>query len=442
MSLLRFPSRAFDKPLPPVPSEGVGAFCVTFDAKWLPYLLGAAGVLCAGGTWESEKERCISEGMTLLAALMTGEFCQPSPEPGDSGIELGDCMGCCIRWNNGVLEVFSCGVWTPVPGAAGNGFEPTQPGAGAPQPQPNGGTAEYCGALSGLNKYYLPTTVNTGDVITFSRLLGSWNDGVEVVWHCPDGWLFVAGSCFQEPLYNGGTDPLPGTMHMSIVASIAGDFYDVLNLDGSGNPQPFTVPAGYTNAPVIVQANVDYGGQIYGEVTFCVDVTNNQPGTFTHEFDLTKAPTPFHVTDPIPGWTPPIGGVWVPGEGWRENTSSNYPTSPNDSTTIDIIATFSHITLTSAVLYYDLVKGTEAAGSTSGLYFDRLGSTVASDTTASDTNPDGNGKTFLIPLGSYDVDDIQVHIQSNNAAHGSGTPGTIRAYRLVVTGIGIDPWLS
>lgn len=38
----------------------------------------------------------------------------------DSDDESEECeMGCCLRWNNGVLEVFSCGAWTPVEGIGG-----------------------------------------------------------------------------------------------------------------------------------------------------------------------------------------------------------------------------------------------------------------------------------------------------------------------------------
>lgn len=317
MSLLPFPSRPFDKPLPPVPADGTGDFCFTIDGKWFPYLLGAVGVLCAGGTWESEKERCISEAMTLLAQLMVAEPCPPEPEPDMTGLSGDDCMGCCLRWNEGVLEMLSCGVWTAVPGQAGNGFEPTQPGAGAPQPEPGGGTAEYCGALSGKQKYYLPTTVSAGDTILFSRLNGSWNDGIELAWHCPDGWLFVGGSCFETPVYNGGTDPLIGSFHMSIIAEIAGSFYDVLNIDSNGNPQVFTVPGGITDAPVVFQANVDYGGNIYGEVTFCVDVTNNQEqGDWVATFNFMAAPGPFH---------PAGNGQYTPGDGWTETEVTSGP---------------------------------------------------------------------------------------------------------------------
>jgi hypothetical protein len=63
---------------------------------------------------------------------------------------------------------------------------------------------------------------------------------------------------------------------MSLVANIGGTYYDVLGVDIAGNPTPFTVPPGITNADVTLQANTDPLSSAVGNVSFCVTVTNNQ----------------------------------------------------------------------------------------------------------------------------------------------------------------------
>lgn len=63
---------SFDSPVPPVPSTGEGDFCVSFDRKWLGYMVGALQVLLDRSTYESEQDRAISEAANLILAIQTG----------------------------------------------------------------------------------------------------------------------------------------------------------------------------------------------------------------------------------------------------------------------------------------------------------------------------------------------------------------------------------
>ncbi len=428
MSLLRFPSRAFDVPLPPVPIAGTGDFCITIDRKWVPYLLGAAGVLCAGGTWESDQERCIAEAMTLLAQLMDGDNCLTETID-NTGVEIEDCE-MKLRMCGGKLQFCDCGTWTDIPscdGDTGGGFTPTQPGGGTDQPQPGGGTANYCGALSGLQKYYLPTLLNTGDIVTFSMLDGAWNDGIEAAWHCPDGYLFIGGACFQTLIYNGGTDPLMGVMHMALVGEIGGTFYDVLNIDSTGAPQPFTVPAGVVNQPLIVQGNVDYGGTIYGEVTFCVEVTNNQTATFTHPFYLTTNPGGFlPLTD---------GGTfatWIAGTGWdgAQDTLGSCSGFPPDRALLWISRSMPSARFINTIRIIGSTSTDLGAGSGARqLYVDGSGSSLGIDSNVGPFD-------ITLPVNAIVNTDFSILINSICVTAGA----TVTVETVIVAGDGIDPF--
>jgi len=270
MTFPNFPYVSFPDPLP-VPTDDRGDFCFVFDGKWKPYILGALFPLLIQRTWDTNDEDVIDQAGELLYAIMTAKKCEV---PDTTGVEVEDCE-VRLRYCGGKLQVCDCGTWVDVPSCDGNPIQPQpgQPGAGAPQPSVGGAPVQYCGAMAGNSKWLLPTTVSTDDTITFEGLEGAWNDGFEFAWHCPDGWLYALGSCAQPFTYNGATDPLQGVTHMTLIAKIGSTYYDVLAVDFNGNPTTFTVPSGHENDKVVLQANVDYGGQVWGEVSFCVNVT-------------------------------------------------------------------------------------------------------------------------------------------------------------------------
>jgi hypothetical protein len=228
-------------------------------------------------------------------------------------------MGCCLRFQDGVLQMLDCGVWVDVPGQGDGPMQPSQPGAGTGTPPPNGGTNQYCGALAGNQKWYLPFLVNSGDVLLVSGLNGAANDSRELFWHCGDGWLFVEDACWENIQYNESGDPLMGTRHMEIVANIGGTYYDILLVDNQGATHPFTVPSGITNAQVILQYNTDYTAPIYGDVAFCVDVTNNASGgAFVEPQDFQRSPGNWHTCG---------NGTYTVGVGFTDTLVDSGPNS-------------------------------------------------------------------------------------------------------------------
>lgn len=170
---------------------------------------------------------------------------------------------------------------------------------------------QYCYAMTGRDQRILPALVSSGDTILLSRLNGAWLDTRRLFWNCPDGWIFAGGVCGPGSFMTG-SDPAPSVLHMSIIARIAGVYYDVVGVDSNGNPTTFTVPPGISNDQVTFLCNTDAPDQTTGDISFCADVTNNAIGDFTHTFLFDQAPS---------GWIPDtIAGVpagsWVPGVGW------------------------------------------------------------------------------------------------------------------------------
>lgn len=222
---------------------------------------------------------------------------------------------CCLRWNNGALQMFSCGVWTDVPGG---GPQPMsgQPGGGAPQAPKGGGTATNCFEMVGGSKVVLPQNVNSGDTILISDIFGAFHQtAYSILWYCPDGYIFADGSCFATlPL--GGSDPIPTQLHFAIIAEINGTFYDVLGTSPTQtDPQLFTVPSGISNAQVTLQLNTDNLASIDGSANFCVTVTNNQATAWMHDIDLTVTPGGFVSCRPT-GTTDDLS-TWIAGTGWK-----------------------------------------------------------------------------------------------------------------------------
>ena len=315
MIFRQFPYLPFEKPIPAPPLENGGAICLQIDRKWLPYLCGLLLTLCVERTWISDADRATGEASILLDQFMLANACPISQM--EQVVEGDDCMGCCLRFQNGHLQILSCGEWVDVPGQSSNeGVGTSQPGVGITPPNPNGGINDYCGALGGNDAWLLPVHVSAGDTLLFHQLLGAWRDDREIIWNCPDGWVYALGACGQT-FPHGSPDPLPTGLHMALIALIDGNYYDVLGLDATGQPTVFTVPGGITDKEVLIIPNIDDKTHVNGEVSYCVTVQNNQVGSFTHIFDF-KVGSGGFVPFVIPAGSGGQG-IWTPGTGWQDD---------------------------------------------------------------------------------------------------------------------------
>jgi len=250
----KYPYQPFDEPIP-APPDDEGALCFSIDAKWKPYLVGLLKTLLVERTWESDEERATTEASILLSEILTADFC-PVEAP---GIELEDCMGCCIRWNDdGVLQVFSCGEWTDVPGPGSvPGFNGGQPAQGTPQPAP-GACENFIGKVLFFGRWLLPVPVSTNDVITVNNAFGAATDYVHdfPLWRCGDGNVFEVGGCVDDTeTFNAG-DPAPAIHHGSIIGFDGTNYYD-FGPSANSTPVSITIPPGITNQNFVILLNFE-----------------------------------------------------------------------------------------------------------------------------------------------------------------------------------------
>ena len=186
----------------------------------------------------------------MLAEFMSAGSCTIQPS---GGIEMDECMSCCIRWNNGILEVFSCGEWTPVPGGGPGGTQ--TPPQGSPQPAP-GGCEEFFGTVKYGGKYLLPVPVSEGDEITVTNCLGAWTGFINDfdIWYCGDGLIFFAGGCIEGTQESLTDDLLLTANHNALLAHIGDTYYDCGDAANS-LPVTIVVPSGVSAANMTFLAN-------------------------------------------------------------------------------------------------------------------------------------------------------------------------------------------
>lgn len=270
MNFQSTPYQAIPEPLNPPPNEGLGDFCFTVDGKWIPYLVAVVKTLAIERTWISENRRVTDEARNLMAAIM---HARPCTSPATGGLEMEDCMGCCLRWNDGVLEMFSCGEWQAVPGTPGGvpgpGGSTLPPSGGQPAP---GECREYNLLLNANMATILPIQVSTGDTVQVSAFKGAWSDAfpdpVTAIWYCANGAIYALGFCSGAQHTEGG-DPLPTAPHMGLIAEVGGiGTYLDFSLDGVIQG----IPAGVTDENLTFIPNDSTPGDNLGGVSFHVKV--------------------------------------------------------------------------------------------------------------------------------------------------------------------------
>lgn len=270
MSILFHPYQPFPKPLPPVPNENLGPFCLEIDGKWIPYLLGAISTLAIDQTWESDEFRSTGEARNLL-----GEFARAVKCAIDNahGVEMDDCMGCCIRWSEaGILEVFSCGEWVPVPGpgSAISISGPTTPPN--PNPPAAGECQNFIGKVRFFGRWLLPVMVSTGDQITVTNADGITTDYIIdfPVWRCPDGDVFVLTGCVTGTEIFNASDPAPAFHHANLIGFDGTNYYD-FGLAADSMPVTITIPPGITDQNFVLLINSP-GPAGDGDVSFDIKI--------------------------------------------------------------------------------------------------------------------------------------------------------------------------
>lgn len=432
----QFPPSPFARPVPSFPApvqppqvdpdaDPLGTIRV--NCSWLPYIIGACMQLTLQATWKGTPDDIKLAQLranNLLSLFFPINTCGCGKDCTEQdGIDCGGdcCMGCCIRFENGVLQTLVCGVWTDVPGQspAGSGG---QPGNGAPQPQPGGGQATYMACFDADNTWVLPTLVNSGDVINVTSTSGAWNDPDHDfnMWRCPNGEQFILGACLSGTAVFVGTDPLPTSNHMSLSAIINGTFYAILG-------GPFTVPPGITNAQVFFVANDSNRSNDQGNVCFTVQVQNNIASSWCVSDDFTLSQW---------AWAPVVAnagcllGTWNNGTGWTEDdcTVGTTPVRNAAIRNTEPITFLSQIEAT-----FDITPGFyQSGGSAPAVVVLVNGVTVFSQTNAA-TTPGHNVLTIPINVGS--VTSVEFALQSDEGGPGPFT-GSATIEKLVLTGTG------
>jgi hypothetical protein len=307
-----------------------------------------------------------------------------------------------------------------------------QPGAGSPQPSPDGGTACYTGKLQANGVVLLPTVVNTGDIITVNNFSGAGTDGT-AQWFCPDGSIFFLGAC-AGPSGLNGSDPLPTAQHMSILAKIDGVYYPLAEVGA------ITVGASVVNQQVTLQVNDSSLGDNYGEYTFNVCVQNNQETTWTHElkFDL-SANSFVNWNDLVSSGTP---GTWTPGTGWIASTI--YQGSSGEYfRTVRIKRTgITPFKFRGATVVGDMTKGGFVGSGEYGVNVQVgvAGSYTSVVSVANSAMSDGSNQSWPDTASINGVDELRVVLTCSTSSPGDTTSGGDTVIKLIVTGEGSDPF--
>lgn len=390
-------------------------FYVGINCEWMPLIVGALKQLLLQATWATNDVNALQKVQGQVFNLIAQFNCATAPSLSDlcglPGGSCEECEMCCLRFQNGVLQQLVCGTWTDVPGQPTGGFQgPSQPGAGSPQPPPDGGCKQYHAQLLGNGRWLAPTVVSTGDTIQVTGENGVTYNNVTLDWYCPDGSVFFAGVCTGITQLDGA-DPLPSVPHQKLIALIGSTYYDV-------GFSTFTVPSGHDNDPVTFQVNDDTLTDDAGSLSFDVEICNNQAGSFSHVFDFTKSPQ---------GWQPTNDGggeraVWESGQGFGANPSYKPGRITVDAPAGSGSATIDQIEVS---LTGPLTGPAPQVAASCGAFSAALNIT---------------GPNFFFSGINTTVGAIEVDI-AEDAANPNTPVVDVILERIIISGTGIDPWV-
>jgi len=324
-----WPNSDFPRPVGsfqhPVPVVGVDPDAaplvfVSFNERWLPYIVGALKQLVLQSTWATDDPYTWGieqfRAMNLLSYFARAQPINPAGSHFSGDIDVSNPCEF-LRIHDGKLQGLCCfdpttgtTTWEDIPGQEG-GFLPsgaTQPGA---TERPAAGASKcYEVLLQANSQWILPFSVNDGDIITITDVNGAWTDGA-INWYCPDGTPFVLGACVGAAGHAGG-DPDPTDFHMQAIAVVGSAFYPAT----SG---PFTLPGGTGPQSLILQANDGTLDDNRGSVSLKICVQSG----------ATPPTSKWCYTMPLPlsdfGWQgilSPKDATYVPGDGWDSVVSS------------------------------------------------------------------------------------------------------------------------
>lgn len=268
----------FPKPVPAVVGTAwdggnLRTICVSED--WLPYILGALGVLARRETYYGDPadiEFSVEQANHILSnwreeCPMTIQFRQSLPCLLEYSLDGG------TTWQ-GAYDGQECINANIADGtlAAGTSANPSSPA-------PVGGCTVYHIQVQEQTDFVLPTTVSAGDLISVDNVSGAWADGwLGNLWYCYDGSVYVLGVCISgsNPAKNG--DPLQTAEHQQLICKVGDTYYNPL----SGS---ITVPGGVSNALISFLPNngtARSGGT--GVVQARVTVCNNSNWCYHADF--------------------------------------------------------------------------------------------------------------------------------------------------------------
>jgi len=304
---------SFQQPvtIPASPPGAPDLVQVCFNKDWLPYVLGCLFQLTLSTTWQASTQDELLSALQaandlILIFTLAKDGCAVGPT-GPEGIS-GDEMCCCLRMQDGVLQLFSCGEWTDVPGWDKSAIAPNQPGVGAIQPA-SGQCQNFTGAIGPTNPWLLPVPVNAGDVVTVTNLNGSWSPSAfTTIWLCPDGNLFFAGVCVDGTQAFDSGAPMPTAPLNGTVLFDGTNYYDVSMAANPNTPVAITIASGVSNAQLVVRCNFHGGTDPAGEVLFGIQVCNNNTPNWSSTFDFTLTNGSWIESE--------LTGHWTPGQGW------------------------------------------------------------------------------------------------------------------------------
>jgi len=238
-----------------------------------------------------------------LAAMNTWRHCPETEVVLGSGCEGDDCMGCCLRIQDGFLQCLSCGEWVNVPGQPSGGLLGGGVSGPGTTPPSAGQCQSYSGAVEPPKSWLLPALVNTGDLLTITAKDGSTTEASPIgSWSCPDGGLFVGGICFSDTFLDASA-LRPDLPVGQLLWYVNGVYFDALT--------PFTVPSGILNQQALIVVNNTSSGIKAGKDTFTVQFCNNQAAAWSSVFNFAISSYSSLLTGVHGTWTLGVGYVGI-----------------------------------------------------------------------------------------------------------------------------------